>query len=279
MKVELENDIFKKVVRISDEELVQLWETYRNNKSDRAIRDKLIVQYIYLARYVIGRIKINLPQAFSYDDILSYGIEGLIEAIEKYAPARGAKFETYALMRIRGAIIDKIRESDWLPRSMRRKIKEIQTTFKELKIELDRNPTLSEVADRLGMEKYKIEEILSAEAGVDSLYDKKTVGEETIDVIDTLIDFKHESPEEMAERNDVKKELEMALRKLPERERVILICYYHNNMTLKEIGDIIDVSESRACQLHAQAIIKLRNVLSETKLDRLLKPIIAGDAK
>ena len=116
-------DSYKKINRLSDEELNSLWEQYLEDKSIKEVRDKLIVQYIYLARYVVGRIKVNLPSTFSFEDIVSFGIEGLIDAIEKYHPSKGAKFESYALMRIRGSIIDKIRSSDWLPRTLRRKIK------------------------------------------------------------------------------------------------------------------------------------------------------------
>ena len=121
MSENFETDSYKKVARVSDSELAELWKVYLNDRNNKTVRDKLIVQYIYLTRYVIGRIKVNLPPSFSYEDIASYGVEGLIDAVEKYSPERGAKFETYALMRIRGAIIDKIRANDWLPRTIRKK--------------------------------------------------------------------------------------------------------------------------------------------------------------
>ena len=122
----IEVDSYKKIVRLSDEELKALWEAYYNDRTNKIVRDKLIVQYIYLTRYVIGRVKVNLPPSFSYEDIASYGVEGLIDAIEKFSPNKGAKFETYALMRIRGAIIDRIRSSDWLTRPKRQKIKDVK---------------------------------------------------------------------------------------------------------------------------------------------------------
>lgn len=122
----IEVDSYKKIVRLSDEELKALWEEYYTDRTNKIVRDKLIVQYIYLTRYVIGRVKVNLPPSFSYEDIASYGVEGLIDAIEKFSPNKGAKFETYALMRIRGAIIDRIRSSDWLPRTIRKKIKDVK---------------------------------------------------------------------------------------------------------------------------------------------------------
>ncbi|MBR3604934.1 MAG: sigma-70 family RNA polymerase sigma factor, partial [Candidatus Gastranaerophilales bacterium] len=144
-------DSYKKINRLSDEELNALWEKYLEDKSNKVVRDKLIVQYIYLARYVVGRIKVNLPPTFSFEDIVSFGIEGLIDAIEKYHPSKGAKFESYALMRIRGAIIDKIRSSDWLPRTLRRKIKEVKIATERLKQQIGRAPTTREIADVMGM--------------------------------------------------------------------------------------------------------------------------------
>ena len=274
MSENFETDSFKKVARISDEELAELWKTYLADKNNKAVRDKLIVQYIYLTRYVIGRIKVNLPPSFSYEDIASYGVEGLIDAVEKYSPERGAKFETYALMRIRGSIIDKIRANDWLPRTIRKKIKEVKDTISELKIELTRMPTSAEVGAKLGIEKEKVDEILAQDTSIDSLYDKKNLGDESVEIIDTIEDVKSERPEEAAEKKDAKKELEKALKRLPERERMLLVFYYHENMTLKEIGEAINVSESRVCQLHAQAIMKLRNILSASRQERMSKSII-----
>lgn len=274
MSENFETDSFKRVARISDEELAELWKTYLADKNNKAVRDKLIVQYIYLTRYVIGRIKVNLPPSFSYEDIASYGVEGLIDAVEKYSPERGAKFETYALMRIRGSIIDKIRANDWLPRTIRKKIKEVKDTISELKIELNRMPTSAEVGAKLGIEKEKVDEILAQDTSIDSLYDKKNLGDESVEIIDTIEDVKSERPEEAAEKKDAKKELEKALKRLPERERMLLVFYYHENMTLKEIGEAINVSESRVCQLHAQAIMKLRNILSASRQERMSKSII-----
>ncbi len=267
-------DSYKKINRLSDEELTALWEQYLEDKSIKETRDKLIIQYIYLARYVVGRIKVNLPPSFSFEDIVSFGIEGLIDAIEKYHPSKGAKFESYALMRIRGAIIDKIRSSDWLPRTLRRKIKEVKIATERLKQQIGRAPTTREVADVMGLSEEKIIEIMSGDVSVNSIYDKKGVGEDSVEIIDTIEDENSSRPEEEIERTDAKKELEQALKKLPERERTLLVFYYHENMTLKEIGEAINVSESRVCQLHAQAIMKLRNILSANRTERLNKAII-----
>lgn len=270
----IEVDSYKKIVRLSDEELKALWEEYYTDRTNKIVRDKLIVQYIYLTRYVIGRVKVNLPPSFSYEDIASYGVEGLIDAIEKFSPNKGAKFETYALMRIRGTIIDKIRSSDWLPRTIRKKIKDVKLTAERLKQELGRAATTKEIADVMGLEKEKVEEILASDTSVDSLYDKKGAGEDSVEIIDTIEDKNSARPEEEVEKKDAKRELEAALKKLPERERMLLVFYYHENMTLKEIGEAINVSESRVCQLHAQAIMKLRNILSAKRSERMNKSII-----
>ena len=269
-----EVDSYKKIVRLSDEELKNLWEEYYQDRTNKVVRDKIIVQYIYLTRYVIGRVKVNLPPSFSYEDIASYGVEGLIDAIEKFSPDKGAKFETYALMRIRGAIIDRIRSSDWLPRTIRKKIKEVKLTAERLKQELGRAATTKEIADVMGLEKEKVEEILASDTTVDSLYDKKGIGEDSVEIIDTIEDKNSARPEDEIEKKDVKRELEAALKKLPERERMLLVFYYHENMTLKEIGEAINVSESRVCQLHAQAIMKLRNILSAKRSERMNKSIV-----
>ncbi len=274
MAYEADVDSYKKIVRLSDSEISALWEEYLQNRDNKGVRDKLIMQYIYLTRYVIGRVKVNLPPSFSYEDVASYGIEGLIDAIEKYSPNKGAKFETYALMRIRGSIIDKVRAQDFLPRSIRKKIKEIKTAGEKLKQQLGRAATNSEIAEMLGIEREKVEEILSHDTGIDSIYDKRGTSEDSSEIIDTLADEKSQAPDEALEVKDTKKELETALKRLPERERMLLVLYYHQNMTLKEIGDIIKVSESRVCQLHSQAIMKLRNILSLKRSERLTKSIV-----
>ena len=264
MNEELEYSSYNRIKRLSDEELEQLWHDYLADKSQKELRDKLIVQYIYLTRYVIGRVKMNLPQTFSLEDITSYGVEGLIDAIEKYTPDKGARFETYALMRIRGTIIDKIRSQDWVPRSTRRKIKEIKLVAEKMKQTLGRAATTTELAS-----------LLAEEMQVGSIYDKKGSSEESVEIIDTIQDENSKNPLEQLVDKDVKKELQMALKRLPERERMIMVLYYHENMTLKEIGETIDVSESRVCQLHAQANMKLKNILSTTRSDRMRQSIVS----
>jgi RNA polymerase sigma factor for flagellar operon FliA len=274
MYQESEYSSYNKIKRLSDEELANLWQEFFKDKSNKKNRDTLIVQYIYLTRYVVGRVKVALPPTFSIEDISSYGVEGLIDAIEKFSPDKGARFETYALVRIRGNIIDKIRSQDFLPRSARKKIKDVKEAQEHLRQKFGRAPSSAEVGELLGLEKEKVDQILADDTTITSIYDKKGSSEDSVEVIDTIRDTKSLSPHEELEEKDVKKELEFALKKLPERERMIMVLYYHENMTLKEIGETIEVSESRVCQLHAQAIMKLKNILSENRTDRLKKSIV-----
>ena len=269
-----ENLSTNKLKRISNEELTALWSRYFEDRTNKELRDALIMQYIYLTKYVVGRVKVALPPTFSYEDIASFGVEGLINAIEKYSPRMGARFETYALVRIRGNIIDKIRSQDFLPRSIRRKIKDVKEAQEELKAKFGRPATNGEIASFLGLEKEKVDQILSSEMTVTSIYDKKGQSEGDIELIDTIQDNHDVTPLEKLEQKDVKTELENALKRLPERERTIMVLYYHENMTLKEIGDAINVSESRISQLHAQAIMKLKNLLSQSRSERLKQSII-----
>lgn len=265
MSDNIEHNSYNNIKRLSDNELESLWISYLKDKTNKKLRDLLIVQYIYLTKYVIGRIKLNLPPNFAIEDITSFGVEGLIDAIEKFAPEKGAHFETYAIMRIRGTIIDKIRSLDWLPRSTRKRIKDVKTATENLKQQLGRTPTTQEIADAMGIDKDKVVAIMSEDTSVGSLYDKKYSGDEGVELIDTLEDTNSMTPLEKLEEKDVKNELQAALKKLPERERMVMVLYYHENMTLKEIGEHIEVSESRVCQIHAQAIMKLRNILNENK--------------
>ena len=265
---------YSKIKRLNNEELAELWTKYFNDHDNKELRDALIIQYIYLTKYVVGRVKVALPPTFSYEDISSYGVEGLIDAIEKFSQKTGARFETYALVRIRGNIIDKIRSQDFLPRSVRKKIKDVKEAQEELKRQYGRAATNGEIATYLGIEKEKVEQILSDDTTMTSIYEKKNSTDGDIEIIDTIQDSKGLAPHEQLEEKDVKKELEEALKRLPERERTIMVLYYHENMTLKEIGDAINVSESRISQLHAQAIMKLKNLLSENRSERLKKSII-----
>lgn len=265
---------YNNIKRLSDEEIEKVWHDYLADKTNKKLRDILIVQYIYLTRYVVGRVKVALPPTFTFEDISSYGVEGLIDAVEKYSPRSGARFETYALVRIRGNIIDKIRSQDFLPRTVRQKIRSVKEAQEKLKKEYGRAATNREVADLLGMDTDKVDQILSDDTTITSIYEKKGAGDDSLEIIDTIKDSTHKTPHEEYEDKSVKNQLEASLKRLPERERMVMVLYYHENMTFKEIGETIGISESRVCQIHAQAIMKLKNLLSENRSERLKKSII-----
>ena len=255
------------IKKLSDAEIDKIWAQYYGNKENKELRDKLIIQYIYLIKYVVGRLRVNLPSSICTDDIVGYGVEGLIDAIDRFNPNKGVRFETYALMRIRGAIIDKIRNLDWVPRGTKRRFKKIQSATIKLQITLGRTPTSEEIAKEVELTKEKVESTLNEMDSntLVSLYDSRDGSGEGLEIIDTIEDTSSKDPLLELEAKDVKKELSVALSRLPEREKMILALYYHENMTLKEIGETISISESRVCQLHAQAIMKLRSLLSPTK--------------
>lgn len=265
---------YNNIKRLSEDELVALWGKYFENKSDKAVKDALIVQYIYLVKYAVGRIKMTLPNGISMEDIAGYGVEGLINAVERFSVDKNTKFETYALIRIRGTILDRIRSEDFLPRSVRTKLKKIKLAQEDLKQTLGRMPTTKEVAEALDMEVEKVIQLMSEDVTVSSIYDKQGSSDDSLEVIDTIRDEQSQTPYEVAEEKNVKQELENALKRLPERERNIMVLYYQENMTLKEIGQMLGMSESRVCQLHAQSIVKLKNILNEKRSRRLQQNII-----
>ena len=260
----------KKLKKLSEEELEQLWKEYFADKSNKKVKDTLIVQYIYLIKYVVGRLRVNLPESIASDDISSFGIEGLIKAIEKFELGKNARFETYALTKIRGMIIDRIREQDWIPRAVRRKQKEINTIIQIMQKEYGRIPSEEEVAKRANITVEKMHEIMkiASDMTITSLnVTKDRQQEQSVEIIDTIEDEKHGTPLEQLEEKDSKKDLVRGLSRLPERERLLLTLYYHENMTFSEISEVLKVSESRCCQLHAQAIMKLRNILTSNRLE------------
>lgn len=235
-----------------------LWEKYTKMK-DPKIREELILHYLYLVKFVAGRLYINYKNAVEYDDLMSYGIFGLIDAIEKYDFSRGVKFDTYAQIRIRGAIIDYLREIDWIPRSIRQKAKEIENAYIEVENEKGASATDEEVAAKLGITLFdfhkKIHSISSYTiVSLDEYLDQNR--EINLDTEDLII-----SPENRIENEEFKRILADIINELPEKEKRIITLYYFEELTYKEIGLILQISESRVSQLHTKAIIKLKNNL------------------
>lgn len=246
--------------------IYDIWHEYKEKPGNAKLREKLILSYLHLVRYVVSRLPITLPMSISQEDLVSYGTMGLMEAVERFDPSRGLKFETYAVTRIRGSIIDQLRFQDWIPRGVRKRSKKLSETMAELEEKLGRTPTNTELAEELGVTKAKVQTMLAESnnfvLSLDDRFGSKD-SEGSMSLIDVVEDKNSPDPEGAIEAVELRKRLAAAIASLPEREKLLIALYYHENMTLKEIGEVISVSESRVCQLHAQAILRLRNKLSQ----------------
>lgn len=240
--------------------LNQLWKQYHHT-GDASIREKLIIEYSYLVKYIAGRLSIYFGSNVEYDDLISYGIFGLIDAIDKFDINKGVKFETYATLRIRGAIIDSIRELDWVPRSLRQKNKELEKTYQELENELGRAATDSDVANKLGISLNEFYKLLNS-ASINSIISLEEYIEQNYDLGVENTDSKSDDvPEKYAVMNELKEVLGQSINNLPEKERTVITLYYFEELTLKEISKIMNVSESRISQLHTKAILRMKGKL------------------
>jgi RNA polymerase sigma factor FliA len=246
-------------------ETEQLWRRYKDNPENKKLRDKLILQYLHLVRYVVNRLPVTLPVSIGPEDLVSFGTLGLIEAFERFDIDRGLKFETYAVTRIRGSIIDQLRYFDWVPRGVRRRAKELQETSTKLEQKLGRAPNEEELAEAMGVTTTRLKTIITESNNLMISLDegRGEDGNNSLSLLDLIEDKNSPDPSSEFEVTDMRDRLAKAIDKLPEREKFLIALYYHENLTLREIGDIINVSESRVCQLHAQAILRLRNTLSK----------------
>jgi RNA polymerase sigma factor for flagellar operon FliA len=244
--------------------MVELWTAYREAPSD-ALRRQLIEQYAPLAKYVVDRLNLQPSGGLSYEDLISQAIVGLIEAIDRYDPSRGVKFNTYAYYRIRGAVMDMLRELDWVPRSLRSKSTDIINTIARLEGEMGRTPTDDEVAAAMGLTVAAFDELAQEVGGQTIVSLDEAVehlgGEHTVAMGDLLPDPHAMSPEDHTTYEDLRRALAEAIEQLPENERLVISLYYHDGLTLKEIGKVLGVTESRVCQLHAKAILRLRAMM------------------
>jgi RNA polymerase sigma factor FliA len=238
-----------------------LWTRYKVEQ-DSAARDELILNYSPLVKYVAGRLASSLPQTVDTADLISYGIFGLIDAIEKFDPERAIKFETYAISRIKGAIIDELRAMDWVPRSVRSRAREIEAAYVALENTLRRVPSDQEVADYMNVT-IKEFQVLLAKLSYTSVvsFEELWVGgerDESQNAIGSIKDDTAEDPVAIFETGEIKEILAGAIDKLPERERTVVALYYYEGLTLKEIGQVLGVTESRVSQLHTKAVLRLR---------------------
>ncbi|HOF90131.1 MAG TPA: FliA/WhiG family RNA polymerase sigma factor [Armatimonadota bacterium] len=244
--------------------MVELWTAYREAPSD-ALRRQLIEQYAPLARYVVDRLNLQPSGGLCYDDLISQAIVGLIEAIDRYDPSRGVKFNTYAYYRIRGAVMDMLRELDWVPRSLRAKSADIINTIARLEGELGRAPSDAEIAAAMGLTMAAFDELAQEVGGQTIVSLDETVeqfgGDAGMAIGELIPDQQTTSPEEHTTHEDLRRALAEAIEQLPENERLVISLYYHDGLTLKEIGKVLGVTESRVCQLHAKAILRLRAMM------------------
>ncbi|HPE10928.1 MAG: RNA polymerase sigma factor WhiG [Actinobacteria bacterium] len=250
--------------------LSTLWQAYKDT-GDRSKRDRLIVHYAPLVKYVAGRVRSGLPNNVEAADLVSYGMFGLIDAIDKFDISRQIKFETYAINRIRGAIIDELRSLDWVPRSVRSKAKVLERAHAELEAELKRAPTEAEIADRMGLTREQLAKLMSQVSftnmvaldevthGGSDRGDKMTLG-------DLLEDPRAPDPEAEYETEEMKVLLAEQISGLPEREKVVLTLYYYERLTLAEIGSVLGVTESRVSQIHSKSLLDLRARLTQIGL-------------
>ena len=239
---------------MDEKEKLDLWENYIKTRNPK-IREQLIVEYAPLVRVVAGRMGMYLGYTVEYDDLIGYGVFGLIDAIDKFELTKGVKFETYASLRIRGSILDQIRKLDWIPRTLRQKQKKLETTMSQLETELGRTPTnegvsleeleglinQTQIANLVSLDEYLEQgSEVRVEAGNKSVY---------------------QQPEQVMERQELKRLLAEAINSLTEKEQKVIALYYYEELTLKEISNILDVSESRVSQLHTKSLRKMKEKL------------------
>lgn len=237
----------------------KLWEEYSKTKSPE-IREKIILEYAPLVKVVAGRLSMYLGYNVEYEDLVSYGIFGLIDAIDKFDFLKDVKFETYASLRIRGSILDQIRKMDWIPRTIRQKQKKIDAVIKEMEVRYGRTATDEEIAEGLGItgDEYLDWQSQMKITNVVSLNEFLEQGSEVSNEASNTKSTQFDSPEEVLERDELKKMLAEALELLTEKERKVIVLYYYEELTLKEISSILEVSESRISQLHTRALQKMK---------------------
>ncbi|MDQ7795182.1 MAG: RNA polymerase sigma factor WhiG, partial [Spirochaetia bacterium] len=246
----------------------RLWELYRRT-ADIHIRDELVLRYCPLVKYVAGKVSVTLPSMVEYRDLVGYGNFGLLDAIEKFDPKKHVKFKTYAVTRIRGAIYDHLRELDWVPRSVRRKTKQIERAIAKLESHLGRPATDEEIAAEMGIERKELMKIMAkvASSSILSLQEIWPMGAESEGgtIGDTLESLHSVNPDVTLEREEIRRVIVEAIQELPDKEKKVLVLYYYENLTLREIGRILEVTESRVSQLHTKAILRLRAKLSNRR--------------
>jgi RNA polymerase sigma factor for flagellar operon FliA len=252
---------------VEQDSVGRAWDEYKSKGTESA-REALILNYSPLVKYVAGRVAVGLPANIEQADLVSYGIFGLIDAIEKYELDRGIKFETYAISRIRGAIIDELRAIDWVPRSVRYKAREVEKAYTALENKLKRPPSDAEIAGEMEISVDDLNNIYTQLSSVslvalDELMSVEGGQGDKLSLVETLEDTRTTGPVESIETAEMKNILTTAINRLPEREKIVVTLYYYEGLTLAEIGKVLGVTESRICQMHTKAVLAMRGKISE----------------
>jgi len=246
----------------------ELWIEYRQNK-DPKIRELFIRQYAPLVKYVAGKVAVGMPHNVEFDDLVGFGVFGLLDAIEKFDPDKNVKFKTYAVTRIRGAIFDELRSIDWVPRSVRQKTREVEDAIGTLEAQLGRTATDQEIATSMGMNENEFIKTMMKISGTSilSLNDVWFSGDENdkVSIGEGIESPASLNPDVIVEKDEIRRVIIEAIEDLPDKEKKILVLYYYEDLTLKEIGKVLEVTESRVSQLHTKAILRLRAKLTNIR--------------
>lgn len=258
----------KLLEKYNQQDEMALWREYRDTKKQE-IRSYLAEKYAPLVRHVAGRVAIGMPQTVEFDDLVSYGVFGLLDAIEKFDPNRQIKFKTYAMTRIRGSIFDELRSVDWIPRSIRQKAKQLEQIIGMLENKEGQTVEDEAIAKELGVSMNEYSSLLTKISGTTlvSLNDIWFLGDENDEVsfMETLESPANLNPDVIIEKEEIKNIIVEAIQTLPEKEKKVIVLYYYEDLTLKEIGEVLEVTESRISQLHTKAVMRLRSKLSKVK--------------
>lgn len=250
-----------------DTEIPGVWAAYKAG-GERGLRDQLILHYSPLVKYVAGRMGAGLPQNVEQADLVSWGIFGLVDAIDKFDLERGFKFETYAISRVKGAILDGLRKVDWVPRSVRAKARTIENAFAKLEGSLHRTPTDAELAEELDLDEAQLQTTLGQISlvgivALDEMFSTGDRGDSTS--VGDMVAESGAGPEAVYELKEMRSRLGDAIGLLPDREKKVLMLYYYEGLTLAEIGEVLGVTESRVCQIHTKSVLQLRSRLSASE--------------
>jgi RNA polymerase sigma factor for flagellar operon FliA len=253
---------------LQDKSEEELWALFKESR-DPKIRDIFVKQYAPLVKYVAGKVAMGMPHNVEFDDLVGFGVFGLFDAIKKFDPDKHVKFKTYAVTRIRGAIFDELRSIDWVPRSVRQKTREIEDTIHRLESSLGRSASDLELANEMRMTTKEFQNTMMKISGTSilSLNDVWYTGDDNdkVSIVDSIESPSSLNPDIIVEKDEIKRVIIQAITELPEKEKKVLVLYYYEDLTLKEIGKILEVTESRISQLHTKAIMRLRSKLTNIK--------------